>query len=269
MHPDPIFTIAGMDVYMYGVCIAIGILACFIIYFTYLPTQKVNQDVQDFGFFVAIGAIASGFGGAALFQAFYGWIATGKWSFGGLTVMGGIIGGVVMFLVLYFGIGHFRYKDGIHKKQFNHILRVAPICICAAHGFGRIGCLFSGCCHGAFLGTDPVVGGIWMDSTFGKGYYVPTQLYESIFLFVLGGILTFLYFKKFNFTASIYLIAYGIWRFIIEFFRADDRGGTGVLQPSQWQSFIFIGIGIALILLYVYVFKAKFWLKEDSPATNK
>ena len=48
----------------------------------------------------------------------------------------------------------------------------------------------------------------------------------------------------------VYLIAYGVWRFVIEFFRTDYRGGTAGLTPSQWQSFIFIGIAVALIIVY-------------------
>jgi prolipoprotein diacylglyceryltransferase len=66
---------------------------------------------------------------------------------------------------------------------------------------------------------------------------------------------------------AIYLIAYGMWRIIIEFFRTDARGAILLgLSPSQWQSFVFIAGGIALIVIYI-VLKIPLILpkeKEDS-----
>ena len=83
------------------------------------------------------------------------------------------------------------------------------------------------------------------------GYYVPTQLYESVFLFILFAVLTILYYKNYNFTMLLYLISYGVWRIIIEFFRADERGATVLgLYPSQWTSIVFIVLGIALFIYY-------------------
>ncbi len=266
MHPQPLFELFGRGVHLYGICIAVGILACIILLFRFLTLNKVPSDVQDFIYFTAIFAIILGFLSAMLFQAIYDYIANPSAGFkitGSITAMGGIAGGAAAFIAIYFGIGYFVFmkKNNIHVKYFNELFRFAPIGITVAHGFGRIGCLFAGCCHGAYLGPDPVAGGLYMQGTvyseaLGEyvtkwGYYVPTQLYEAIFLFVLAGILTFLYFKKrFNCTMIVYLIAYGVWRFVIEFFRTDYRGGTAGLTPSQWQSFIFIGIAVALIVVY-------------------
>jgi prolipoprotein diacylglyceryltransferase len=51
---------------------------------------------------------------------------------------------------------------------------------------------------------------------------------------------------------SVYLIGYGFWRIIIEFFRTDQRGAMILgLAPSQWQSMLFIAGGIALYVIYV------------------
>ena len=63
----------------------------------------------------------------------------------------------------------------------------------------------------------------------------------------------------------IYLIAYGIWRIIIEIFRADERGAFVLgLAPSQWQSIIFILAGIVLFIFYIYK-KWKFFAPEELP----
>ena len=162
---------------------------------------------------------------------------------------------------MYFGVGKFLFKGkkkNIHVKEFNKVFLTAPICITIAHAFGRLGCLMSGCCHGALLSrTEYVFGGIWMRATSstigGWGYYVPTQLYEALFLFVLTAILTVMYFKRVNVIMAIYLISYGLWRMFIEFFRADDVGELvpNTISPSQWQSIIFILAGVALIVFYI------------------
>ena len=50
---------------------------------------------------------------------------------------------------------------------------------------------------------------------------------------------------------QIYLIAYGVWRIFIEFFRTDNRGAFILgLAPSQWQSIVFILGGIAMLIIY-------------------
>lgn len=244
-------------IYMYGICIAVGLLACLLAFYILTAKQGMPEKLQDFIFFVLIGGLASGFFFAMLFQAFYNWLDGRPFKlFGsGMTVMGGLIGGAAGFLLLYFLIGKFYFKgkdEKLHVKHFNTLFRVAPICICIAHAFGRIGCLMSGCCHGAYLGKEYVFGGIYMEGTTnGWGYYVPTQLYESLFLFILAAVLMILYFKRCNIIMSIYLIAYGIWRIIIEEIRTDYRGVVQGLQPSQWQSIVFIAGGIALIIFYL------------------
>ncbi len=270
MLPNPLFKIFGKGVYAYGIFIAVGLLACLLLYFYLTKKKGMTQKVQDFTFIIVIVAIAVGFLFAKLYQTVYNWIEDGDWDFynAGITVMGGLIGGAGTFLLLYFLIGKFYFKgkeQGIHVKEFNITFSVAPICICVAHGFGRIGCLMSGCCHGKFLGKSYVFGGINMKGTTnGWGYYVPTQLYEALFLFALAGVLIYLYFNRCNILMHIYLIAYGVWRMIIEIFRTDARGAIVLgLAPSQWQSIVFIAGGIALLVIYHWKKIPFFFSKEE------
>ena len=267
MLPNPIlsFSLFGKNfqVYMYGLCIAVGLLACFIVLFTYTKKRKMPYEVLEFIFFTAIFAIAIGFLFAKLYQAIYNWIEDGSFDFmnAGITVMGGLIGGAATFLLIYFGIGHYVFNKGkkknLHIKHFNTIFSVAPICITVAHAFGRIGCLMAGCCYGREV-----------DSGFriynAGAYRIPAQLYEAIFLFAHFAILSVLYFKRYNFIMHLYLVAYAIWRFIIEIFRDDPRGATVLgLEPSQWQSIVFIAIGIILTVFY-YIRKLPFRLPETT-----
>lgn len=282
MKPDPLFKLFGQPVYAYGIFIAVGILACLLVFFAFTKKKGMTQKVQDFTFFIVIVAIAFGFLFAKLYQAFYDLIETGEWDFygAGITVMGGLIGGAGTFLLAYFLIGKYYFKGkekGLHIKEFNITFSVAPVCITLAHAFGRIGCLMSGCCHGALVektyqGSLFYHGGIWMEAnSYGWCYCVPTQLYEAIFLFVLFGILTYLYFNRCNIIMHIYLIAYGMWRMFIEIFRTDNRGGFVLgLAPSQWQSIVFILGGVALIIIYLVKDIPLFFPKpEQVEATQK
>jgi len=49
----------------------------------------------------------------------------------------------------------------------------------------------------------------------------------------------------------IYLFAYSIFRFFLEFLRGDHRGAFlfGVITPSQIQSLIMFGIAVALLIV--------------------
>lgn len=284
MYPNALFEILGSKIYLYGICIAVGLVFCIIFFYYFTKKRGMPENVQDFSFFVAAIAIAIGFLFAKLYQTVYNWIDTGVFDFynSGITVMGGLIGGAGGFIATYFIGGMIAFKGnikGIHIKHFYTIVLVAPMCILIAHAFGRLGCLMAGCCHGTYLGQEPVVGGIWMLGTIDKvhrwGYYIPTQLYESLFLFIAFGVLWYLYEKKgATFTMPLYLISYGVWRMIIEVFRADYRGFTATLSPSQWQSIAFVLGGIAYIVFmiikkYPFFEKKKILSKEQLKQRNK
>ena len=253
MHPGPLFTIFGKGVTPYGLFIAVGIILCLLVYFTFTKKKGMPSKVQDFTFYVIIAAIGLGFLGAKIGQTIYVWLSSGVFDFknSGISAMAGFIAGAVIFVAVYFGIGKFVFKGeekGLHIKHFNNIALVAPICICVAHGFGRLGCLMAGCCHGA---ETTAGNGIYMDPPDGPaGYYVPTQLYEAIFLFVLLAVLMILYFKRCNIVHVFYLFGYGIWRFVLEFFRTDDRGFFLGLYPSQWTSILFVLAGVILLIIF-------------------
>lgn len=256
MHTEPLFTIGKFSVHLYGIFIGIGVLCCLFVYFFYTKKRGVPSSIQDLGFYSAVVAIGLGFLFAKISQAFFVYLTTGVFNFSsaGMTAMAGFIWGAIFFVIVYFGVGAYIFKGekkGLHIKHFNSILLIAGPCISIAHAFGRIGCLMAGCCHGAYLGKEPVANGIWMTPhNAPAGYYVPMQLYEALFLFVLFAILTILYFKRFNITHVVYLALYGFWRFIVEFFRADDRGFFLGLYPSQWVSILFILVAIILVVIY-------------------
>ena len=83
---------------------------------------------------------------------------------------------------------------------------------------------------------------------------LPTQLIETIFLLSLFGVLFLI--KKYQF--PLYIIGYGTFRFIIEFFRSDNRGSVAIgISPSQLLSILIVVAGIGLIFVYTILNKKK------------
>ena len=255
MYPNNLFNIFGIGIDLYNICFVIGVVACLI--FTIIALKKSGYSSTASDTIVILGILAIMFGllTAVLFQGFYNLIAGKGFTFGGMTFIGGLIGGVGSFIGLYFLYVYVinpRLKDeNIFKSNMNkglwYLLRIAPISITIAHGFGRLGCMFAGCCHGHI--TEEWYG-IWNEGVGAKT--VPIQLFEAIFLFALSAAMIVLLFKfNFKYNMAVYLVSYGIWRFIIEYFRADYRGDfIPGLSPSQfWSIVMFIG-GIAFFFIY-------------------
>ncbi len=249
----------GIDVLnMYGLCIGIGVIACLMFLRFACKRLNIPQKFEDFCEINAILSVAVGILSGMLFQSFYIYLDDPSKGFHfttDITFLGGLLGGAALFLLIYFLYGR--------KKYGAYLIRLLPIaacCIAVAHAFGRIGCFCYGCCYGreaephAFLAVNFP----------GSGWRYPTQLFESFFLFALFfGCAYLTVFKKYKYTMNVYLITYGIFRFIMEFFRDDYRASfIPGLTPSQFWSLVMIVLGIALYFILPYLFK-KFNIKLD------
>lgn len=287
MHPQPLFTIAGHGIYAYGICMAVGILACFGFLLFTMWKQKFNEDATNK--ILVIGVLGTGFGifSAMIFQAIYNYIDNPQAGFnlgGSMTFIGGLIGGVASFLIVYWLYIYViapRTKIKLLKNNMNATLTDAlpfiPIGIVIAHAFGRLGCLFAGCCYGKSVSDFP--GHVWglpvsaPNGVHSDNLVVPTQLYECIFLVILGVIMAVLYFRfRFNYNFALYAFAYGVWRFFIEFVRGDERGEFigSALSPSQIWSLVMAIAGIGYIFLQAFVLqkhmKNPFLPKQAAPS---
>lgn len=277
MFPNPILSLGDIHVYLYGLLIAIGILACFFMLFEYSKRAGISNEYVDFAFYNGIVSIVIGFIGSAVWQGLFQYIEQIKDGVpnpqfslkSGITAIGGLATGALTFIVICI-IFRKKYPFALTK-----LVAVAPMCMLVAHGFGRLGCLMAGCCHGEYLGQEYVFGGIKMDGSKGWGYYVPTQLYEALFLLLLCALLSLLLLKKnFKFALPVYLAAYGIWRFFIEFARADDRGAfIGSLSPSQTLSLVLIVLSVpAYFILKKFVKESREYdakLRAESEVVNE
>lgn len=243
MYPYEI--IFGMT--LYDIFLSLGVVSALLIVRLFADYDKASAKLFNFILLTGACAIGLGYFSAVLFQAIYNWLDGEPFTINastGATFLGGLIGGVVVFLVGYFLIGHFLFKDKQNVKYFPRLLDIAAVCITSAHGFGRLGCLMAGCCYGAE--TDAWCG-IYHIALETK--VVPMQLFEAIFLFTLSIFLAVLVYKRITGTMAIYMFAYGIWRFVAEYFRDDYRGSTFVkfLTPSQLTALVlFLGSGVVL-----------------------
>ncbi len=264
MLPEPIFSIGPFSVHMYGLMIGLGVLGTFLVLFFYGKKRGLHADFLDFTFYNGVVTILFGFLSAALFQAVYNYIDNPAGGFklfdGGLTFIGGLIGGIAFFVGGYWLYRLYYYKKGTEPKGYVvDLLPIAPCCILIAHAFGRVGCFFAGCCYGKE--TDSFLGVQFP----GHDHPVhPTQLYEALFLFLLFGVLSLLLLKwGFRHTMSVYLVCYGIFRFGIEYLRDDYRGElVKGITPSQFWSLCMVVGGVALYFILDYIYKKRDAKKE-------
>ena len=267
MYPKIIFLGMGL----YEICIILGVLAVLLLADKFSIKRKFSIGLQKLLIIGAVGAIALGFLGAILFQAVYDWLATGEFSLqAGMTFYGGFIFGVGGFLFVWFVVSK---PFGVYDEavaRFKDVADMAGWMVPLAHGFGRLGCLFAGCCHGdvtsAWYGVRMWV---FVQGEWQWAKVVPIQLFEAIALFALSAALFFVYIKR---NASektrvpvlpLYGFAYGIWRFCIEFARGDDRGSSPIpfLTPSQFSAVILIVASIGYFCIWLY--KKTVEVKED------
>lgn len=223
----------------YSIMILIGVIACFMLLWFYSKKRKIDEKYTLDIMILGCVSIVIGFGFAVFFQFIFDLLKDiNGIRFGAMTFYGGLIGGVISFILIY----KFWIKKFYPEQKLNDILPIAPACITIAHGFGRIGCFLAGCCYGKETTS-------WIGMKFPgmTSAVYPTQLFEALFLFILSAILFLLAYKKFfKYNMSIYLFSYGIFRFLLEFLRGDNRGAIILLSPSQWISIIAIIISIIL-----------------------
>lgn len=163
---------------------------------------------------------------------------------GGMTSYGGILGGLAA------GIFAAR-KRGLNVGAAADLAGVSfPI----GYFFGRLGCFFNGCCYGTHCDAP------WAISFKDEGGILhsqvhPTQLYAVLAAAIMFGILTFLEKRpRIRFQGELLLAfaaLYGVYRFIVEFWREQDGPQSIVdgLSTGQWASIAIFAVALTAFLL--------------------
>ena len=253
MYPYKVF----LGLTLYDICLCLGILLCFFLFGYLADKQGIKRRIQSFALLCGTAAVVLGYGSAVLFQALYNIKTLGRFEINestGATFYGGLIGGIAVFLVMYFGIGWKLFRDNSHARSFFAIADSAVPGIALAHSLGRVGCLMAGCCHGAVCDAWYCIP-MWGNQGYDK--YIPTQLFEAIFLLILFGYLLQRSLNKSGYCLPTYLFVYAHWRFFIEYLRADYRGDTFIsaLTPSQLIACVLFAVGIGMIFVEKYLKK--------------
>jgi prolipoprotein diacylglyceryltransferase len=132
------------------------------------------------------------------------------------------------------------------KVKFFEVLDAVFLYIPVAHAFGRISCLLIGCCWGKKVSINLFGTQIYFDN--------PIPLYEIAANMVIFLVLRKWYEKIYSsseprFRGSImplYLVLYGIVRFIIEYFRTENIVSFNLTQ-AQMAMMVFTAAGLLWI----------------------
>lgn len=211
------------------------LLAIFVGLLMYVYESRKENRNGEYTFFIAIGALI----GATLGAKIPIWIMhyeliLQNWPnpyyiLSGRTITGALIGGPI-------GVFVTKKLFGITEKRGNIF---APA-LALGDSIGRFGCLLRGCCHG--IETNLPWG-----IDFGDGIIRhPTQLYESIFAFLLFLYLIYIKKTKKDLKAGelfrTFMNCYFVFRFFIEFIRTE--------QVLFWGLTVFQVLSVCVLIFY-------------------
>ena len=199
----------------YELFFALGLTAGFALW---LRRSRVLRLSTEKASIIALSTLGCALLGAALLFRF----TAHEW--GGFVFYGGFFAGTGAFFVS-------MHRAKIARSEAANA--VVPA-LSLGHAVGRLGCLVQGCCFGTHCDLPWAIHGLH-----------PTQLYESLFLFILTFVLLRRPASSRWPAAKVYLVSYGVFRFLNEFLRGDTiRGFWGPLSTSQWVSLVVILSGI-------------------------
>ena len=250
MHPI-LFSVGDWPVYSYGVLLAAAYLIG--LQLGVVRARKAGLDparVMDLGIYLIIAALV----GAKLMLIAVDWdyFKAQPRELLSLVRAGGVFyGGLIAAVAVGFWLVR-RYKLPVWTTAD----LMAPG-IALGHVVGRFGCLLAGCCYGrptdvawAITFTDPLAAQN-VGTPLGIPLH-PTQMYDAGAELIILGLLLFTERKGKPFagrTFWLYLLLYGISRFIIEFYRGDPNRGTVMagLSTSQFVSLLLVPASLFML----------------------
>jgi prolipoprotein diacylglyceryltransferase len=155
------------------------------------------------------------------------WLDPATWLRDGKTIVAALIGA-------YLAVEATKWILDIRIKTGDTF--ALPLALALA--VGRWGCFFNGCCYGV---ETALPWGVEIRVKTPEGYQVlrchPTQIYESLFHFTMAVILWQLMRRGLlvGQRLKLYLIAYGVYRFLTEYIRPEPAWWLG-LTFYQWAA---------------------------------
>lgn len=263
MHPV-CFEIGRFPIHCFGLLMALGFLAG-LLNWTWLGRKegRTFNYCSDLLFWIMVAGIL----GARLayvlsdLDSFLAAPATiVRVDQGGLVFYGGLLGALLAIVIF----------ARAHREPVWSVLDFVVTSLPLAHAFGRVGCFLNGCCFGTLSDAwcavrYPAGSPAWWAHVQKSWIHIvgpesrvpslpvhPVQLYESLFNLGVYALLLRVYRKRRydGATAGVYLLAYPLGRFVLEFFRGDDRllRGATRLSAAQFTSLALFIVGCAILL---------------------
>ena len=244
----------------YGVMIGLGFL---------VVLYGLNRELprKGHGELLATAIIYSAFGGGLLGAKIYFWIEFGRFDlFSGFVFYGGLVGGSAAVLIITTIMSSGR--------SVWSVIDSVGCLLLIGYGIGRIGCLLAGDgCYGIPGDTpwcvtfpDPLVPDFVYQ---GQIYYVtsnlrtglpegailtavhPTPIYETIISCISFGLLWNIRLKieqKSGVLFGLSILAMGIERFTVEFWRINEKYFWGQFSGAQAISLALMTIGVIIVI---------------------
>ncbi|MGA2285040.1 MAG: prolipoprotein diacylglyceryl transferase family protein [Dehalococcoidia bacterium] len=240
--------IGGLVLAWHGLFIALGIAAG--VYVAVLMARR-KGFIQEDAFAVAIAAVVGGIIGARALFAAENWGQIGGFggvlsvNQGGISVYGGIIGGIIA------GGTYGLWKRMPVWKG----LDAGAVGMILGQPIGRIGCVINGEHVGSPSHLPWAIQYTNVNSpSFGLGSLQPAAGYEMIGDFLLFGLLLLLsrVAKKDGVVFGAYALLYAVLRFGVSFLRLDNEPALG-LRLAQ---LIALGFVAGSVLLFAYLWRA-------------
>jgi len=242
MYPSVEFL--GRTIPTYGIMAAAGMICGLL--FVILSARRYKLDIENAAYIYTFGFLGCGVGAKLLYIIVtLDTIVSDIRTYGALTaVIAHIQGGMVFYGGLLGAIGAAYLTARYLKLDLREYYPSLVPGIAIMAGMGRIGCHLTGCCYGAHTDSHFAVvypeGGIAPSGV----PLIPVQLYEAAFEFLMVIVLVVISRLKPGLRPrllSLYCTAYAVFRFCLEFFRADEnRGIFGPFSTSQWISLLII-----------------------------
>ncbi len=270
---EDLFGISGLDIYWYGIMIAIGFACAFFMCSFFCKKAGLKSDTPtDLLIIAIIGAIV----GARLYYVAFSWnhfyvpgsfIETLKniadIRSGGLAIYGGIIGGVI-------GIAIYAKAK---KTNLLRLLDTAAAPLALGQAFGRWGNFFNQEAHGALVENPKMQFfpyAVYIDSPRAgepAGWYQATFFYESLWCLIICAVLVFVFFKrKYNGQSVLaYFSLYGFERGIVEWLRTDQLLIGSVPVSAILSIALCVASVVLLLVLHFKKYTNETVLKEASP----
>ena len=275
LNPGKSFTVFGIEIAYYGVIIALGMLAGALV--AYREAKKTGQKVDDYIDFTLYTLIAAIIG-ARIYYVIFEWdyysahpLEIFNLRAGGLAIYGGVMASALTLFIF----------TKVKKLKFWLMADTAVQGLIIGQIIGRWGNFFNREAFGGY--TDSLFAmqlpvseamGITQELiehlvTIDGVSYVqvhPTFLYEGTWnLLLFIGICLYKRHKKFDGEIfAIYLMGYGVGRFIIEGLRTDQLviKALGGIAASQVLSIILIVLAVAFVIYN------RVQLKKRTPVTK-